>query len=311
MRWEREVEERNRPLSDEELDAMLPAGYRVLEPPAGYQPINTPARKLMATPTPLGGTPLYGIPEEERGQKFDVPVELEGLPELKPEDHQYFGKLLKEVEDEELSVEELKERKIMKLLLKVKNGTPPQRKAALRQLTDKARDFGAGPLFNQILPLLMSPTLEDQERHLLVKVIDRILYKLDELVRPFVHKILVVIEPLLIDEDYYARVEGREIIANLSKAAGLATMIAAMRPDIDNIDECAPAPGPLVGAARAVRAARSALARSGRTLHGPRAWSMHVCVRGPLLLDRAAARHPASRAQCSFCCTPTSYYDHQ
>jgi hypothetical protein len=35
-----------------------------------------------------------------------------------------------------------------------------------------------------------------------------------------VHKILVVIEPLLIDEDYYARVEGREIIANLSKAAG-------------------------------------------------------------------------------------------
>ena len=73
-----------------------------------------------------------------------------------------------------------------------------------------------------------------------LQVIDRILYKLDELVRPFVHKILVVIEPLLIDEDYYARVEGREIIANLSKAAGLATMIAAMRPDIDNIDEYAP-----------------------------------------------------------------------
>lgn len=39
-------------------------------------------------------------------------------------------------------------------------------------------DFvGAGPLFNQILPLLMSPTLEEQERHLLVKVIDRILFK--------------------------------------------------------------------------------------------------------------------------------------
>ena len=58
----------------------------------------------------------------------------------------------------------------MKLLLKAKNGTPPQRKSALRQLTDKARHFGAGPLFKQILPLLMSPTLEDQKRHLLVKV---------------------------------------------------------------------------------------------------------------------------------------------
>lgn len=77
----------------------------------------------------------------------------------------------------------------------------------------------------------------DIDKYLAVQVIDRVLYKLDELVRPYVHKILVVIEPLLIDEDYYARVEGREIIANLSKAAGLATMIAAMRPDIDNIDE--------------------------------------------------------------------------
>lgn len=40
---------------------------------------------------------MYQIPEEERSQQFDVPKELEGLPELKPEDQQYFGKLLKEV----------------------------------------------------------------------------------------------------------------------------------------------------------------------------------------------------------------------
>lgn len=33
----------------------------------------------------------------------------------------------------------------------------------------------------------------------------------------FLFQILVVIEPLLIDEDYYARVEGREIISNLAK----------------------------------------------------------------------------------------------
>ncbi|KAL1435475.1 hypothetical protein MTO96_000149 [Rhipicephalus appendiculatus] len=200
-RWEREIDERNRPLTDEELDAMFPPGYKILQPPAGQ---------------PKGN-----------------------LPPLKPEDLQYFDKLLAEVDEELLSPEEQKERKIMKLLLKIKNGTPPMRKAALRQITDKARELGAGALFNQILPLLMSPTLEDQERHLLVKVIDRVLYKLDDLVRPYVHKILVVIEPLLIDEDYYARVEGREIISNLAKAAGLATMISTMRPDIDNIDEYA------------------------------------------------------------------------
>lgn len=159
------------------------------------------------------------------------------LPLIKPEDVNFFSALLNNDEGEILTAEEVKERKIMLLLLKIKNGTPPMRKAALKMLTDKAREFGADALFNQILPLLMSPTLEDQERHLLVKVIDRVLYKLDDLVRPHVHKILVVIEPLLIDEDYYARVEGREIISNLAKAAGLATMIATMRPDIDHNDE--------------------------------------------------------------------------
>ena len=97
----------------------------------------------------------------------------------------------------------------MGLLLKIKDGTPHVRKIALRQITINAVEFGAGPLFNHILPLLMSPTLDPQQRHLLVKVIDRILYKLDDLVRPYVHKILVVIEPMLVDEDYYARVEGR------------------------------------------------------------------------------------------------------
>lgn len=92
------------------------------------------------------------------------------LPPLKPEDIQYFDKLLMEVDESTLSKEELIEREIMTYLLKIKNGTPPQRKSGLRKITENARRFGAGALFNQILPLLMSPTLEDQERHLMVKV---------------------------------------------------------------------------------------------------------------------------------------------
>ncbi|KAK6499431.1 U2 snRNP component prp10 [Arthrobotrys conoides] len=237
---------RNAPLSDEELDAMLPKeGYKILEPPAGYMPIRTPARKLLATPAPIASASGVGgfmmqDPENAKLLGKQLPTDIPGVGDLqffKPEDMAYFGKLVEGGDENAMSVDELKERKIMRLLLKVKNGTPPMRKTALRQLTDNARAFGAGPLFNQILPLLMERTLEDQERHLLVKVIDRILYKLDDLVRPYVHKILVVIEPLLIDQDYYARVEGREIISNLSKAAGLAHMISTMRPDIDHVDE--------------------------------------------------------------------------
>ena len=255
---EREMEVRNRPWTDAALDAILPSeGYTILPPPTSYVPLRTPARKLLTTPTPLGMTPAgfqMAVPPEElqaEGQTindireaYGIPIAASALddssgalPFIKPEDMQYFGRLTEDAEESTLTKEEVNERKIMTLLLKIKSGTPPQRKTAMRQITDKAQSFGAGPLFNQILPLLMSPTLEDQERHLLVKVIDRVLYKLDDLVRPYVHRILAVIEPLLIDEDYYARIEGREIISNLAKAAGLATMIATMRPDIDNPDE--------------------------------------------------------------------------
>ena len=207
--------------------------------PDGYQPIRTAAQHAQegkGAEADVG----YHMPAAE-SKPYDLAAlpgaEGDALPFIKPEDVSYFSALLEEFDESQLTPDELRVRLIMMLLLKVKNGTPPMRKTALKMLTERAREFGAGPLFNQILPLLMSPTLEDQERHLLVKVIDRILYKLDDLVRPYVHKILVVIEPLLIDEDYYARVEGREIISNLAKAAGLATMISTMRPDIDHNDE--------------------------------------------------------------------------
>jgi len=201
----------NRYLSDEELDQMLPVeGYEVVPPPEGYAPIRTPTRKLQQTPMGQAG---FMMQDEFSGGDIaaalatpELPTDIEGVGQLaffKQEDAAYFAKILPgkdgEVNEEGLSMEELKEMKIMRLLLKIKNGTPPMRKTALRQITDKAREFGAGPLFDKILPLLMERTLEDQERHLLVKVIDRILYKLDDLVRPYVHKILVVIEPLLID----------------------------------------------------------------------------------------------------------------
>lgn len=48
------------------------------------------------------------------------PKGAQQLPFMKPEDAQYFDKLLVDVDEDALSPEELKERKIMKLLLKIK-----------------------------------------------------------------------------------------------------------------------------------------------------------------------------------------------
>ncbi|CAD7949047.1 unnamed protein product [Amoebophrya sp. A25] len=246
-RFAREIDERNKPMTDQELDEIFPPGYEVVTPPANYAPVR---KNVFSAPTPdVGMTPgfqMHSTPSTGTGDGTDDGglAELHGvtaasgdLPEIKAEDRAHFAAILGDVDEDELSPDEHRERRIMKLLLQIKNGEPSMRRKALKELTNKARDFGAGPLFNQILPLMMSSTLEEQERHLLVKVIDRVLHKLDDLVRPYVHKILVVVEPLLIDEDYFARVEGREVIANLSKAAGLPTMIATMRPDIDHVDE--------------------------------------------------------------------------
>ena len=254
LRAEHELDERNRYQSDEELDALLPSeGYTVLEPPADYHPIRTPARRLLAaTPDAAGGGQegsggFVIRPDAGTDGGVDGAAEAYGLiempddlPSIKPEDKEYFASIMHSDEEDAaalMDAEQRKEREILKLLLKIKNGTPHMRKQALKVVTERAREFGPGALLNQVLPLLMSPALEDQERHLLVKVVDRVLFRLDDLVRPFVHKILVVIEPLLIDEDYYARAEGREIISNLAKAAGLATMIATLRPDIDHPNE--------------------------------------------------------------------------
>ncbi|KAJ2782908.1 U2 snRNP component prp10 [Coemansia javaensis] len=232
---------RNAYQTDEGLDALLPAeGYEIVEPPASYVPIRTPARKLMATPAPMQGSEGFHIPEESRRPDIELPKEVPGigpLPFFKQEDMQFFGRLLDGQNEDDLAADERRERQVLRLLLKIKNGAQPMRKAAMRQISERAREFGAAAIFNQVLPLLMAPSLEDQERHLLVKVIDRAMLRLGDLVQPFVHKILVVIEPMLIDEDRYARAEGCEIISNLSKAAGLPAMISTMRPDIDHADD--------------------------------------------------------------------------
>lgn len=53
------------------------------------------------------------------------------MPYMKIEDTQYFSKLLEDIDEDSLSSEERKEREIMEMLLKIKNGTPPMRKVGV------------------------------------------------------------------------------------------------------------------------------------------------------------------------------------
>lgn len=61
----------------------------------GYIPIRTPARKLTATPTPMAGTPTgFFMQTEDKSAKYVDNQPKGNLPFLKPEDAQYFDKLL-------------------------------------------------------------------------------------------------------------------------------------------------------------------------------------------------------------------------
>lgn len=156
---------------------------------------------------------------------------------FKPSDHKYFADIISKKPIDELNKDEKKERTLSMLLLKIKNGNTASRRTSMRILTDKAVTFGPEMIFNRLLPILLDRSLEDQERHLMIKTIDRVLYKLGDLTKPYVHKILVVAAPLLIDEDPMVRSTGQEIITNLSTVAGLKTILTIMRPDIENEDE--------------------------------------------------------------------------
>jgi len=50
-RWQKELAELNRPLSDAELDAMMPAeGYEICQPPPGYSSSSSKSQALLAAP---------------------------------------------------------------------------------------------------------------------------------------------------------------------------------------------------------------------------------------------------------------------
>ena len=126
----------NHYLSDEELDAILPAtGYAIVTPPPGYALMVAP-RKFIATPvTEVGfhiqeGSDAAAV-AAAAGLAPEHPTEIPGVGSLaffKAEDAQYFAKILKEEDETELSVDEMNECNIMCLLLKIKNGTSPVRK---------------------------------------------------------------------------------------------------------------------------------------------------------------------------------------
>ena len=225
---DKDIIERNKPLTDEDINNILPGeeeGYSIIPVPESYKNIlnNYYENKNINNEN--------NINEEEIKTNNINNNNINILNSIN------LTELEENIDESKLTQDEIKQRNVLTLILKIKNGLPNIRKNASRQITEKAKEYGAELILSQLLPLIISPTIDDYERHLLIKLLNKLLFKLDYLIRPYSHKILNSVLPLLNDENNFNRNEGKLIISNLSKAAGLSTMISILRPDLDNPDE--------------------------------------------------------------------------
>jgi splicing factor 3B subunit 1 len=236
------------PLTTDNLNKLLPVGFTVVAPPESYEPLNNLPPDITKFEANIKNqvSLLSGGDENAliHADKFD-PQLVYQIPDLK--DLQYFSDLdmkvfkklvtIKDKDFAKLSQNEQMEIKCMKLILRIKNGSTASRKGALRSLTDNVVQYGPQVIFDIMLPLLSDSQLDEQGRHLLIKVISRVLTKLGSTVTPYAEKLLIVLMPLLVDDSKITRLEGREIISKLSKTVGLVTIISILKPDLNTTDE--------------------------------------------------------------------------
>jgi hypothetical protein len=100
------------------IDALLPqSGYKILDAPADYVPLSTPARRLLGPPSVMGAGEGYHMPAESEAP-VDTVTEVEGIT-VPAEERKYFEKILKVTDDSLLNNEEVKEKTVLTLILKV------------------------------------------------------------------------------------------------------------------------------------------------------------------------------------------------
>lgn len=207
------------PDDDAVLDVILPAGYTVVNPPPDYVSPSESARSQLIN-------------------DYRLPQEIPGIRELqffKESDARYFA-LLSTPETE--NINDIKHRRALRLLLRIKNGTSGVRKQALRNLRQEVAVIGSEIVIPVILDLLKDPLIDISERHLLCKTISRLMTLVEASeVEPFSHDIFSAILPGLSASDRIVRIEARELVAQFVRLLGLRAVLKPLRQDFESDDD--------------------------------------------------------------------------
>lgn len=243
---EKEYEYKNRYLTDEDLDEMLPAlGYSIVPPPPSYVPIESDrpnfydlaAKALESAGLSVGGSSL-GM-----GTSYEVPDDMgEGMPNLTAQDitSGAFEILLKyrKVSDGDIPAADVAKFIVMKQLLCIKNGDTKQRRLGMRLLCDRADVLGLETVITCLFDVLyVRCDMNAQEKHFMVKLTERLISRFADSITPFAQKIVFYFEPLLTDVDLIMRDDGKEVIGMLASTIGIRNMYEIIRKDIDNEDD--------------------------------------------------------------------------
>lgn len=232
-------------LTSSNLDKLLPKAFKVVPIPKNFKQNTTTDLSRF---NQVAGQDSYAIPQNSIAlvdqEEFD-PTLVAEIPDLKDvqvfkaHDKVVFAKLIatRDTNLDTLSPHDQQEIRCMKLVLKVKNAGQQTRKVAMRSLSDNAAEFGPNIIFGIVLPLLADKGIDEAERQILVKIVARVLLKFDDEVKPFTRRILSATMPLLMDDSTYVKLEGREIVANLARSAGLVSMITSLREDLSVPDD--------------------------------------------------------------------------
>lgn len=226
----------NAPLSDEDLDRLLPStdSYAIVSPPAGWAP---PPR---ATPAPVFSSLPFqaGKSSWDCSDPFSQPQLItirEDLPKISVGEIQRFQRLIlaqREPPNDSLGATLVK---IEENLLVFVKGTASQWASSEAILSDCAIDIGPARSLDILLPAFITTGEENNETRW-TRLLTQIFARFGELLRPYAHKILVVLEPILLDQLVSTRDCGRDLVRSVARAVGIDVMLAAKRPDMDNAD---------------------------------------------------------------------------
>lgn len=237
----REWQAKNRHLTDEALDAIIPSEYVVVAPPVAYSPAvyAEPNFYEIASQMPevLLSHATAGIAGVTPKQTYEIPENLGvGMPAMLPQDAPVFEILLRlhGVPDDQVPKELVPARFVMTNLFKVKNGDTAMRKAATRALLDKIRVLPVETLFQYIFTVWQSNILEPQQQHFFVELVKTLVSKLQDAIKPVVKQLIHLFQSLLSEDTATLREDGRDVLAIAIRAVGIDAVFEAIKDDFSH-----------------------------------------------------------------------------